>query len=81
MQSPQASVAKRALASLQWRRTLEPTQRQASSANIQRHLTAQRTWMHVVTWPFFQTYRRATVKNLPFAKQTLLGLKTTCLDK
>jgi len=39
---------------LQWRRTLEPEQRKAISADIQRRLAEQLEWVNVTTYPFFQ---------------------------
>ena len=35
----------------------------------------------VSTYPFFQAYRTATVKNFPFYNQALLLLDTTWLEK
>jgi peptide/nickel transport system substrate-binding protein len=66
---------------LQWRRTLEPEQRKAISADIQRRLADQLEWVNVSTYPFFQAYRTATVKNFPFYNQALLLLDTTWLEK
>jgi len=66
---------------LQWRRTLEPAQRKAISADIQRRLADQLEWVNVTTYPFFQAYRTATVKDFPFYNQALLVLDTTWLEK
>ena len=66
---------------LQWRRTLEPEQRKAISADIQRRLADQLEWVNVTTYPFFQAYRTATVKDFPFYNQALLLLDTTWLEK
>src|SRR5262244_758918 len=66
---------------LQWRRTLEPEQRKAISADIQRRLAEQLEWVNVATYPFFQAYRTATVKDFPFYNQALLLLDTTWLEK
>src|SRR2546427_284691 len=66
---------------LQWRRTLEPEQRKAISADIQRRLAEQLEWVNVTTYPFFQAYRTATVKDFPFYNQALLLLDTTWLEK
>ena len=66
---------------LQWRRTLEPEQRKAISADIQRRLAEQLEWVNVTTYPFFQAYRTATVKNFPFYNHAYLFLDTTWLEK
>ena len=66
---------------LQWRRTLEPEQRKAISADIQRRMADQLEWVNVTTYPFFQAYRTATVKDFPFYNQALLLLDTTWLEK
>jgi len=66
---------------LQWRRTLEPEQRKAISADIQRRLADQLEWVNVTTYPFFQAYRTATVQDFPFYNQALLLFDTTWLAK
>src|SRR5713101_4171527 len=66
---------------LQWRRTLEPEQRRAISADIQRRLADQLEWVNVTTYPFFQAYRTATVKNFPFYNRAYLFFDTTWLEK
>src|SRR5499427_1378546 len=66
---------------LQWRRTLEPEQRKAISADIQRRLADQLEWVNVATYPFFQAYRTATVQDFPFYNQALLLFDTTWLAK
>ena len=66
---------------LQWRRTLEPEQRKAISADIQRRLADQLEWVNVTTYPFFQAYRTAAVHNFLFYNHALLLFDTTWLAK
>jgi len=66
---------------LQWRRTLEPEQRKAISADIQRRLADQLEWVNVTTYPFFQAYRTAAVQNFLFYNHALLLFDTTWLAK
>jgi peptide/nickel transport system substrate-binding protein len=65
----------------QWRRALEPEKRKAISADIQRRLADQLEWVNVTTYPFFQAYRTATVKNFPFYNRAYLFFDTTWLEK
>src|SRR5215468_583571 len=66
---------------LQWRRTLEPAQRKAISADIQRRLADQLEWVNVTTYPFFQAYRTAAVHKFLFYNHALLVFDTTWLAK
>jgi len=66
---------------LQWRRTLEPEKRQAISADIQRRLADQLEWVNVTTYPFFQAYRTASVKNFPFYNRAYLFFDTTWVEQ
>src|SRR5712691_4577231 len=63
----------------QWRRALEPEKRQAISAAIQRRLADQLEWVNVTTYPFFQAYRTATVKDFLFYNRAYLFFDTTWL--
>jgi len=65
----------------QWRRALEPEKRKAISADIQRRLADQLEWVNVTTYPFFQAYWTATVKNFPFYNRAYLFFDTTWLEK
>ena len=53
----------------QWRRALEPEQRTAISAAMQRRLADQLEWINLTTYPYFEAYRQ-TVKNFPFYNPT-----------
>jgi peptide/nickel transport system substrate-binding protein len=64
----------------QWRRTIEPEQRQAISADMQRLIAEQLYWVNVTGYPFYQAYRN-NVKGYPFYNRTYLYLETTWLDK
>ena len=63
---------------LDWRRTLEPEQRQQISAAIQRRLADQMTWVNVSGYPFYQAYRDR-VKNYRFYDQAYLFLEQVWL--
>jgi len=63
----------------QWRRALEPEKRKAISAAIQRRLADQLEWVNVTTYPFFQAYRTATVKDFLFYNRAYLFFDTTWL--
>jgi ABC-type transport system substrate-binding protein len=62
----------------QWRRALEPEQRKAISAGIQRRLADQLEWINLTTYPYYEAYRQH-VKNFPFYNQSYQFFDTTWL--
>jgi ABC-type transport system substrate-binding protein len=62
----------------QWRRALEPEQRKAISAAMQRRLADQLEWINLTTYPYFEAYRQH-VKNFPFYNQSYQFFDTTWL--
>ena len=64
----------------QWRRALEPAQRKAISADMQRRLADQLEWVNLTTYPYFEAYR-STVKNFPFYNQAYQFFDTTWLEQ
>jgi hypothetical protein len=61
--------------------TLTPPPALDIVADVQRRLADQLEWVNVTTYPFFQAYRTATVKNFPFYNHAFLFLDTTWLEK
>src|SRR5712691_5213825 len=62
----------------QWRRALEPAQRKAISADMQRRLADQLEWVNLTTYPYYEAYRQS-VKNFPFYNQAYQFFETTWL--
>src|SRR5215471_2474550 len=64
----------------QWRRALEPAQRKAISADMQRRLADQLEWVNLTTYPYYEAYRQS-VKNFPFYNQAYQFFETTWLEQ
>jgi len=64
----------------QWRRALEPEQRKAISADMQRRLADQLEWVNLTTYPYYEAYRQR-VKNFPFYNQAYQFFETTWLEQ
>ena len=62
----------------QWRRALEPEQRKAISADMQRRLADQLEWVNLTTYPYYEAYRQS-VNNFPFYNQAYQFFETTWL--
>lgn len=63
-----------------WRATIDETQRQKVSADIQRLIADQVYWVNVTGYPFFQAYQDY-VKDFVFYDQTFFGLEKVWLNK